>query len=184
MDQYFLVRHPLDSAQLLNDSFSGGKNSDDLTARQRSFLRALVHHDYQKAKIEILAQQLVFLNAHPGQRFLVEYRYTTGAVEITLTPLSALEGNQALCSLQLDPGWNPIFARAAASSGRMAIDVITIMSARGPRSFVVPLRTNSSVAHDMMQLLASRWRTDAPILDKQRLLEEVLTADPNAVEVH
>ncbi|KAJ6451920.1 hypothetical protein C8R45DRAFT_1083567 [Mycena sanguinolenta] len=124
------------------------------SARQRSFLRALVHHDYQKAQLTVLSQQTWFMKAHPGEEFLTLYNYTTRPVEIEIHPLSVVDVAEAFTGVE----WRSIVSRAAASRGRMGIHVVVISEPAGNRQSVIPLRSNMSMVYDGLQRLATEFK--------------------------
>ncbi|KAK6966575.1 hypothetical protein R3P38DRAFT_3245860 [Favolaschia claudopus] len=129
----------------------GERNNDDCSSRQRSFLRALIHHDYQKQRIHIHSRQAMFLSEFPHGTFLTLYNYMEGAVRISVK--EAPQSFEALAG----PEWKDILSRAAASGGRMGIDV-AIFTANGPtqsRYLVIPLRSDSGVITDKLASLAS-----------------------------
>ncbi|KAJ7028049.1 hypothetical protein C8F04DRAFT_1237719 [Mycena alexandri] len=75
-----------------------GKNYPELPPRERSFLRALVHHDYQEHRVEISRLQIWCTRHHPGKDVIVIFNYTSpggedskpGGVDIPVRPKSHL----------------------------------------------------------------------------------------------
>ncbi|KAJ6517395.1 hypothetical protein C8R47DRAFT_1312885 [Mycena vitilis] len=145
----------------------------ELTARDRSFLRALVHHEYMKpqSKLDIFCQTVIGMVAHPGVGMLV------------------LDGtNKALGG----PEWTDIVARSGRSGWRMRLDVLVFSGPNGTQCYVVPLRSNDSTVHDRLQALADPLPRDRETWDKNGTafanslgqLAFSLAKDKNLVEVH
>ncbi|KAJ7430749.1 hypothetical protein B0H11DRAFT_2134272 [Mycena galericulata] len=77
-------------------------NELDLKTRERSFLRALIHHDYQKSKLTLFPP--------------------TGHVKISIQLLSSAPTRANLGG----PEWMDIVSRAERSGGRMILDVLVL----------------------------------------------------------
>ncbi|KAJ6517410.1 hypothetical protein C8R47DRAFT_1255011 [Mycena vitilis] len=124
----------------------------NLTARQRSFLRTLVHHEYMKilSKVEIFSQTVAAMATHSDEGTLVLYDYTEGPAKINLQPLSGAGTKKALGG----PEWTDIVSRAQRSGWRMRLDVLVFSGPNGTQYYVVPLRSNNSTIHDRLQALA------------------------------
>ncbi|KAK7014344.1 hypothetical protein R3P38DRAFT_3003266 [Favolaschia claudopus] len=129
----------------------GERNTDNFTSRQRSFLRALVHHDYQKERHNIDAKRAAFFRDHPPGSIITLYDYTQGAVRVEVkkarNKLESLEGSE----------WNDLLSRAAASGGRMSIDLATIPvnGPMEPRHLAIPLHSSSGVITQELTRLAT-----------------------------
>jgi len=165
--------------------FLSEKNKDDFGTRQRSFLRALVHHDYTNAKPTLLSKHALFMNAFPGKPFVTVYDYTKGAVNIDLKSHASLRASETIFG---GAEWESILSRAAASGGRMGVDVIVTSQPNRPRCFVIPLRTNSSVVHDRLRHLAAELPADRATWDTEQVFAKltplVSGEDPDVMEVH
>ncbi|KAJ7604512.1 hypothetical protein DFH06DRAFT_1254770 [Mycena polygramma] len=124
----------------------------ELTVRERSFLRTLVHHEYMKtlSKVKIFSQTVIAMATHPGEGTLVLYDYTKGSAKINLQPLSGAGTKKALGG----PEWTDIVSRAERSGWRMRLDVLVFSGQNGMHYYVVPLRSNNSTVHDRLQALA------------------------------
>ncbi|KAK6969203.1 hypothetical protein R3P38DRAFT_2588479, partial [Favolaschia claudopus] len=164
--------------------------SNDLSfdTRQRSFLRALVHHDYKKARHRLITDQTKFMTMNPGKKHLVLYEYLDGVPKITIEPSETY----LLSDLFDRTEWQNIVARVHASRGRMRLDVVVIREAKGVVYFVIPMRVNTSLVHDRMVSAAEKLPTCAPVADPRYMAQvyqhmgTILAAaqDPTAVEIH
>ncbi|KAJ7670068.1 hypothetical protein DFH06DRAFT_1179929 [Mycena polygramma] len=167
-----------------------GNNELDLTARDRSFLRALIHHDYQKKlnKATFFSQTAMCMATQPGEDFLILYDYSLGEVKLSIQPLSSAQTNQHLGG----PEWTDIVSRAKRSGLRMGLHVVAFNGAYGMQYHVIPLRSNKSSVHDGLQALAAglpadreTWDDDAtPFATRIRDLILTHTEDADLLEVH
>ncbi|KAF7350641.1 MYND-type domain-containing protein [Mycena sanguinolenta] len=155
------------------------KNDADSNARQRSFLRALVQHDYDKARGRLLYQQTLFMNAYPDKAFLTIHDYTDDLPKLETRSGTIFDEVEGFTGIE----WNSILSRAAASGGKMGIHVAAIYDPHGTRRFVIPLRAQSSRVHDRQQQLAAEtW-------DKKFVSDELCALlnsceDADVTEVH
>ncbi|KAK6984819.1 MYND-type domain-containing protein [Favolaschia claudopus] len=125
----------------------GEKNKDDFNARQRSFLRSLVHHHYQQHRFVLHFKQTLFMATYPGQAFVTIYDYSEGAVNVDIKSARRME-------ILFGSEWDDIVARAATSRGRIGVDVVIIGAPTGSRCLVVPLRSSASVVRERITELA------------------------------
>ncbi|KAJ7471092.1 hypothetical protein FB451DRAFT_1368209 [Mycena latifolia] len=161
-----------------------GQNDFPLTTRERSFLRAVVHADYQKSKVAILSRQIVFMHMQPGEGFLILYDYSQGAAKITLQQLSGASAQKYLNGAE----WENIVSHVARSGGHMRLDVIVIRGAGQLRYWAIPMRTNTPVVYKTLQQLASELPADREDWDDDLLIDRLMTLvnddDPDVLEVH
>ncbi|KAJ7484860.1 hypothetical protein B0H11DRAFT_1163161 [Mycena galericulata] len=125
---------------------SGPKGGEELTTKQMSFIRYVVHHDYLARKDEILTLRAAFMrsSAHP---FYTEFDYTHGELGLTVLPTKNLP--PLLSSATAKSQWIDLVYRMACSSGRMTLDVAVVqMGHATPRYCVFPMRSNRSDIHD------------------------------------
>ncbi|KAJ7136370.1 hypothetical protein C8R43DRAFT_1110020 [Mycena crocata] len=108
------------------------------TARERGFLRALVHHDYCAAKIQIYTRQAELQHREPGRVVFTRFDYTQGAVNITVDT----DDHAELCVYGKE--WRDCVARAARGGGKLALHVVYVedktTAIAKARPFFVPLR--------------------------------------------
>ncbi|KAJ7453860.1 hypothetical protein FB451DRAFT_1519332 [Mycena latifolia] len=108
-----------------------------LGARDYSFLRALLHHDYEAARADILAQQIVWVRANPRTMWYVKLDYVNGRMTSEVGPV-------------MQPGMG-LAARVVGSGGRMEMHVMMV-SEGGPQRHgtVLPLRSSNSSVHERL----------------------------------
>ncbi|KAJ6487316.1 hypothetical protein DFH09DRAFT_1106003 [Mycena vulgaris] len=101
---------------------AGGDNDLQLTKRERTLLRAVVHRDYLISGPRVCPKQLGLMNAFPGEPFLTLYDYTTGPVKATIQLAHSDATKQRLHGRK----WADVLARAAQSAGCMWADGIVM----------------------------------------------------------
>jgi hypothetical protein len=62
-----------------------------LVKRNRGFLRALVHHDSETRREEVLEKRVEFERGNPGTKFYTLFDYTERRVPIGIVPLTEPE---------------------------------------------------------------------------------------------
>ncbi|KAJ6449508.1 hypothetical protein C8R47DRAFT_1329993 [Mycena vitilis] len=119
---------------------------DYLSARNLSFLRAVLHADYIKQQPGILAMQFKFLVEHsPETDFYCLFSYAEATMRMTVHPTSAL-----------DPRWDYEVGRAARSEGRIEIHLVTVSEdEKGdwPRFF--PLQSSNGMLQAGLRQIAA-----------------------------
>lgn len=125
------------SYNVLNTNPDEGESN--LFVREREFLRALVHHDYEKMIHSICAEQLKFTASNPTcELFLTLFDYCK--VPPTIEVYSAT-GSPAAEALTVGaPEWSDMVMRAARSAGRMHLHVIRIFQDQVAEAGVQPSR--------------------------------------------
>ncbi|KAJ7900788.1 hypothetical protein B0H13DRAFT_2336390 [Mycena leptocephala] len=119
------------------------------TTRNKSFMRALLHHDYEQMKTEILTRQLAFRSYHPGENFVVQFTYQTGRASVQLLAFVGYELTEDLNDYQMK--WRDLESRVLRSNGRMELHTMECANAR---SRLFPMRSATSEVHDGLILLA------------------------------
>ncbi|KAJ6526651.1 hypothetical protein B0H19DRAFT_1196718 [Mycena capillaripes] len=100
------------------------RNRDShLSAKDRSFLRALLNNEYAARQEEIAMQKLHFMREYPTEVPYTIFNYTEGICDIDV-------GSHE----DLDTEFAPDAARAAASSGRVQLHLIEILEGESIRS--------------------------------------------------
>ncbi|KAJ7078775.1 hypothetical protein C8R44DRAFT_825108 [Mycena epipterygia] len=128
-------------------------------ARERSFLRALLNHDYTASKSLIIQKQALFMATHPGEAFVTLFDYTKGHGQVRVVsaenPIWARYfGGQMQ--------WQNDIARAVRAEGRMELHAMLMRDGADLRCFGIPLRTQTSHMHLTLQRIARYIKVDAP----------------------
>ncbi|KAJ7138578.1 hypothetical protein C8R46DRAFT_1201116 [Mycena filopes] len=133
----------------------------ELDPRERSYLRKLLHRDWEAAHIEVCAKQIKFMADNPPSAlFLTLFDYSRRTVDVTVdVEVHAIPDSQAARALkaQAPYEWADIVARARNSGGRMHVHVMRVPAGAGEgvmRYWVVPLRSNSAAIHETLRLMA------------------------------
>ncbi|KAJ7676978.1 hypothetical protein DFH06DRAFT_1122262 [Mycena polygramma] len=116
-----------------------------INSRDMSFMRALLDHEYQRKKTEILLLMIMRPVSASGQRLHMMYDYTVREGEPAISRLDPKEGIEGV----VDVHWAENERRQAHSGGRLDL---VMMHADRPRLFT--LRSATSAIHDgVMQLV-------------------------------
>ncbi|KAJ7136191.1 hypothetical protein C8R46DRAFT_1361914 [Mycena filopes] len=163
-------------------------NDIDFTKRELSFLRQLLHRDFDTWKILVLAKQATFMSLNPGQSFVTLYNYSLGAVNIEVQATTAPD-----VRIYLGDGsygtWDKTVSRAARSGGRLWPDVVAVHAGNAPgaRYFVMPLRTKTSALYNGLKAIADGLPEDRSQLaqdDIMPLFEALADAEPDVLVIH
>ncbi|KAJ7772423.1 hypothetical protein B0H16DRAFT_1685415 [Mycena metata] len=131
--------------------------------RERSFMHALTHHDYQRFLFRISFEQVMFMRDHPGDDFIVVFDYTKATgVEFKVDPRARLPGNADLAA-ELPVQW----ARRARSGGRMGLHVMFVGEACESKARLFPLRASSAVFQFGLKALAKSTMFPPDSADEQ-----------------
>ncbi|KAF7351635.1 Ankyrin repeat-containing protein [Mycena sanguinolenta] len=150
----------------------------DMTSRERAFLRFMLHHDYLASKSIILADQISFFRGNPALVSCTVFNYLRGRVEIETFPHS-----DARQKLGVDePLWLHHVLRASDSDRRMDVHIMLLPDGGGARFWVVPLRTNNSVMRDSLIRLMDLFPNDETAILIAKY--ESLRAPSGVVEIH
>ncbi|KAJ7479497.1 hypothetical protein FB451DRAFT_1239105 [Mycena latifolia] len=122
--------------------------------RERSFLRVLMHHDYESARVStIYPAQVLCMHKHPNETFLTIFDYSQGPLKILVESIHS-HGGIEITAPFAGRAWTEVLSRAARSHGKMEIHLLFVSSGGMARFFLVPLRTNSSAMHEALKKLA------------------------------
>ncbi|KAF8153651.1 hypothetical protein K438DRAFT_2026643 [Mycena galopus ATCC 62051] len=118
-----------------------------LSARDNSFLRALIHHLHESRIVAWCMQKVHFMYVYPGVPFYVLCDYTRGGAIMAAHACAELPRDAARSSAAQ---WEDQVARMGRSGGRM--DIVVVLVACGTRKVrhVTALRTNSSALNDAL----------------------------------
>ncbi|KAJ7645251.1 hypothetical protein DFH06DRAFT_596127 [Mycena polygramma] len=163
--------------------------SGHMSTRERSFMRILVHRHYKAARVAtIYPAQVLCMHRYPNEAYLTSFDYSTGHVQIDVQPLSQCPAASAIARLA-GQAWTEELSRAAKSNGKTEIHVMVVVSHGSLRSFVVPLRTNSSKMHEALRTLASEIPPGSDTAEMlPQLTERIQTLvdeeEPDVVRIH
>ncbi|KAJ7826025.1 hypothetical protein B0H13DRAFT_2374645 [Mycena leptocephala] len=118
-----------------------------LTLREREFIRAVVHHDYVAAKLEIYVDQCASMRTYPDCAVQTTFEYSTGPVNICVE-----DTDQDFVDTHDE--WLDSIQRAERSVGRMALHVVQLKIGKFFRSILVPLRKNNSDTEELLKRIA------------------------------
>ncbi|KAJ7140681.1 hypothetical protein C8R44DRAFT_726413 [Mycena epipterygia] len=132
-----------------------GENESMLTTRDRSFMRVLLHHDYQSARAEVFLGQIVSLNQNPGEDFFTLFDYTNGHVSIKVLPATSSIGCTA-------SHFSNFVWRKNQSAGRMESHFMLVGQSSSSTLRIIPMRSTTSRVRDELNRIArSRiWRDE------------------------
>ncbi|KAJ7492916.1 hypothetical protein B0H11DRAFT_2006628 [Mycena galericulata] len=142
----------------------GLMNPDPTNARDRSFLRALLHKEYETRIHDVLLCELAFMAQHPGAPFHTAFDYVEGRGTFGITCGAAT--NSAAARALLGPLWEDVLSRANASGGRMRLHLLGVGEGSRRRWRVIPLRTRGATQWRGLVRLAQeipRGTTDAQL---------------------
>ncbi|KAJ6479491.1 hypothetical protein C8R47DRAFT_1322689 [Mycena vitilis] len=141
-----------------------------LTFRDRDFLRALLHHDYEAARAEVLALQIGCLRRTPNDLCFVKFDYRAGRVAIEAAPSL---GELPATNQQGRPDKLGLCGRAARSGGRMELHVMLVGEGEHARGHCIPLRLAHGVVHERVSAIAIRGEAVTPAVLEELLALEV-----------
>ncbi|KAF8140797.1 hypothetical protein K438DRAFT_698578 [Mycena galopus ATCC 62051] len=127
---------------------------ETLSARDRSFLLALVHYDHEKHLRRSCVDKIAFMHQNPGKQSYLLFNYT-----------GEFEGPQ-VHSVDSPPDPNPSeesaaqwadqVARAARSGGRLNLVVVLVADGKHVSRRMVPVRSPTSEFHHGLSQIAAR----------------------------
>ncbi|KAJ7096574.1 hypothetical protein B0H15DRAFT_928650 [Mycena belliarum] len=145
----------------------------DLSKRELSFLRALLHHEYTANKHTIWLRQIAFMNAHPSTVFYTLFDYTAGppfAGEVEILPQS---------DSTYPPDFEQRAAEARASGGRLELHYMRVAVSAGEKTHGrwIPMRSSSAAVADGLRSIARDVHSLGPegretLLERIRVLEK------------
>ncbi|KAF8186137.1 hypothetical protein K438DRAFT_1973504 [Mycena galopus ATCC 62051] len=106
-----------------------------LVKRNRAFLRALVHYDYETRCEEVLEKQVEFEHGNPGTKFYTLFDYTERGVPIHIMPLTEQEDTLEVVLM-------------CKSQGSMELHAAFVATGGGKWAFLFPLRSSGANVPD------------------------------------
>ncbi|KAJ7502655.1 hypothetical protein B0H11DRAFT_1907210 [Mycena galericulata] len=146
----------------------------DLSARDRSFMRAILHHDYTVANEEIFHGQIQFMRADPTAEFYLSFDYSACVPTVEIKDVSDNPGY----AKEL---WDDYFSRARACAGRMELHLIVAGNGRKSWFMMIPMRSDSARIHEEMKRVA---RSMEIVSDNYRIARLIREREENVVYIH
>ncbi|KAJ7174839.1 hypothetical protein C8R46DRAFT_1252950 [Mycena filopes] len=106
------------------------RREDDITAKDRSFFRALLNHDYATKLQDIAMNKVQFMHSHPGEIAHMQWDYTSGTLAPSL-------GSQQ----DLPHKFREDAVRAMRSGGRIQLHLMAVSDGKEARLRSFPLRS-------------------------------------------
>ncbi|KAJ7715864.1 hypothetical protein B0H14DRAFT_3522508 [Mycena olivaceomarginata] len=111
-----------------------------LGARERGFLRVLLHEQYQKARPELLRQQSSASRSRPGVGLYTSFDYTAPQGDVTIKLRSILNAQRHAPTPDWAALWNYYTARLQRSQGTLELHLLEVMEGQQPRMRLFPMR--------------------------------------------
>ncbi|KAJ7086199.1 hypothetical protein C8R44DRAFT_821145 [Mycena epipterygia] len=147
-----------------------------LNTRERAFLRALLHADYQRLRFKTLIRVLIFMHHQPDEPFFVLFDYTLASgVEIGVRPKAELQPTD-----YVEAQWD----RLARAGGRMTLHVMVFGLQQLSHRLMFPLRATSPTLHDGMRRISHNMNVLQPAQVEALLHVLIQTADKEGMEIH
>ncbi|KAJ7649424.1 hypothetical protein DFH06DRAFT_1208212 [Mycena polygramma] len=127
-----------------------------VSARDRSFLRALLHHDYAMRQEEITLDHLLLMKEHPGAALYTLFDYTDGSCK-----------SETGLHNDLDAEWDTDVVRVADSGGRMQVHLLRVLDDATCRTLSFPLRSASAGIVQGLMAIADTLPPDSDPEDKE-----------------
>ncbi|KAJ6507433.1 hypothetical protein C8R47DRAFT_1315648 [Mycena vitilis] len=148
----------------------------DLTQRDRAFIRTIVHHDYEALKADIVHAQVLFMNQFPREGFMTMFDYTWGRPSIkVLSVVNSPESKHF--KAQLGAEWVTAVSRALRSEGRMELHLVQVVVSADPKFWLIPLRTNTPSLRTGIKQLANSLPPGIGDPDRPEAFSSQLLAD-------
>ncbi|KAK7063374.1 hypothetical protein R3P38DRAFT_2818370 [Favolaschia claudopus] len=161
-------------------------SSCELGFRERQFLRALMHEEYQQSLLSICDLQVVRLSdSDDSEEFFTLFDFTHTPVQISLESIG--EDSVFSNTLRETSGveWTNLLARMRESQGRMQLHVIKVGDGSDMGLWVVPLRSSSSTLVnalvDYAKGIPQRYDEEEIVDDLRMVLNGV---EEGLVEIH
>lgn len=131
------------------------------TSRERAFMRALLHHDYNTHRNQIYSQCTAAWVVNPGAELVIVFDYSSADVAVVVRELT----NWIPCAYH----WLDMAARASASAGRISLNVMLLHGGDRLRDLVIPLRRTTSKVQERLKRIAAGMQSADLILIHERV---------------
>ncbi|KAJ7677698.1 hypothetical protein DFH06DRAFT_1316507 [Mycena polygramma] len=115
---------------------------EPLSTRDRSFLRALIDHDYKLTQPTILLWELDFMNAYPGRIPCVLFDYSQGRSKFNVIP-----------AIDFPDKWSDDVARATRHRGRFQLHFAILPVADIDTTRLFPMQSSSGALVESLERL-------------------------------
>ncbi|KAJ7739166.1 hypothetical protein B0H16DRAFT_1569076 [Mycena metata] len=129
-----------------------------IPVRERTFMRALLNHEYRKIAIDMYTNQVAFMAQSPSSPFFTLFQFDRGRVQIEVQPLT-ISRLRVLWSDRADQrlgGLRNDLLRAARSAHRVDVHVLAMTEGLKERFFLVPLRLQTSFVYDTLARISKQ----------------------------
>ncbi|KAJ6507628.1 hypothetical protein DFH09DRAFT_1288905 [Mycena vulgaris] len=127
-------------------------NPETLNTRERSFMRAVLHHNYEELICNVSYLQIKFIHEHPTEQFITRFDYSRPfGVPIDVIATSAVP------TIQLEEfkiKWRTWLVRAARDGGKLEMHLMYVAEGGDRRLWLFPMRSAKAAFPDGLQLLA------------------------------
>ncbi|KAJ7466958.1 hypothetical protein FB451DRAFT_1259653 [Mycena latifolia] len=146
---------------------AGCKHPEYLSPRNISFMRALLHHDYEANKEEILRLQITFIRQNPSLPIVTIFDYASGRARISIETIcvasSMMQNYRGVNCAELVP-------RAERSGGRMQLHLTSVPIGRRLQARIFPMRSNVPTLHQAVRRLAAEEESPHLSVQLRRLI--------------
>ncbi|KAJ7657759.1 hypothetical protein DFH06DRAFT_1473055 [Mycena polygramma] len=149
------------------------KYPETVPPRERAFMRALMHHDYQKQLFHIGIREAMFMRDHPGEEYIIVFDYAKsgGPVKFKVDPKRALPGGADL-EVELPVQWR----RFQRSGGRMGMHIMYVQEGAEGRPRLFPLRASSAEFQQGLLTIARATSFEPDSAEEERHDERTVRA--------
>ncbi|KAJ6548927.1 hypothetical protein B0H19DRAFT_1074723 [Mycena capillaripes] len=129
------------------------RRPETITTCRKSFMRALLTHDYQSLILDMCSRKVHFMYEHPGQQAVTVFYYSSAdGVEIRVGCSSDLESFDPASEILLQ------FPRESRSGGRMDLHVMATLEGDTSRLHLLLMRTSTEKLHHRLVAVAQEIR--------------------------
>ncbi|KAJ7242136.1 hypothetical protein B0H12DRAFT_851985 [Mycena haematopus] len=154
-------------------------------SRERAFLRAFFHIDYQRLRVEVACRTIAFMHQNPGKPFWVGFMYDKPhQLKCDVCSKETLD-DAPVTKLPVD--WVMRWQRLAQSSGRIEIDLLTFGFSG---MLMCPMTASTSKFQDGLTRIAREILPGVDATQSEQVLWHirdliaVVEGDPDSVEIH
>ncbi|KAJ7244220.1 hypothetical protein C8J57DRAFT_1364094 [Mycena rebaudengoi] len=139
-------------------------NPDNLSKRNMSFLRALVHYDYQKNREKILGDRMTLMSVR-DESYIVTFSYVHLNGRLELNTSLAADIGKGISPASWD-GY--IKSRAQEPRSRVDLHLILTWEGRDTHARLIPMRSSTPAVYDGLKTLMRKIPPGTPISELQQ----------------